>query len=140
MTSQLDWSRRMIFLISCGIFGLTTIIWFLTAFAPFVAGLMLGEIVSLFNVWYLAHRVKLVGKRIVNQTPRLGGSGLATRILMVIFAALLAYRFPEWIDIRSYVFALPISYIVMLIVGGLNVKRMKKIQEGRDVIGNHSKD
>src|SRR5699024_771087 len=109
------------------------------SFSPWIAGIILGLVIGLYNVLYLARRTRIVGERIIGGRARAGGSGLLTRMLLVVFGIALAYRFPEEFNILAYVCSLPLSYIIMLIAGGLNVRRIRKQEEGRDVIGNHSK-
>src|SRR5699024_1048593 len=100
MTDGLIWMKRMIFILSCCILAILMLIWVLTPAKSLAAGFILGELIGLFNVLYLAHRIRIVGKRVISGLPRIGGSGLFVRLLTVILGIGFTYRFPEWFDGR----------------------------------------
>ncbi|MCS1352287.1 ATP synthase subunit I [Mechercharimyces sp. CAU 1602] len=133
MTNELDWIRRHILRYSGIILTTLVLLWIITPYKPFLAGIILGGLVSLYNVLYLARRIRIIGERVVaGQGP--AGTGLVNRILMIGFSVIMAVRFPEWIDYRSLVLGWPISYILLAVVGYLLVRhdRMDRKEENAD--------
>lgn len=140
MTNELAWMRRQILILSSGVLAVLVILWLIVPTKAFVAGFILGGVISLYNVLYLARRVRVIGQMVVEGSARIAGAGLINRILMVVFAAILAYRFPEWIDYRSLILGLPMSYMIMVLVAILYVKKERTLREGRDVLGTDSEN
>jgi ATP synthase protein I len=138
MTNELAQFRRLILILSCWILAVLILLWFITPAKSFVAGFILGGLISLYNVLYLARRVRIVGQFAVAGSRRIVGTGFVNRILIVVFGIILAYRFPEWIDYRSLVFGLLISYVVMVVVACLYANKENAQQERRDILGNNT--
>ncbi|TCP20253.1 ATP synthase I subunit [Scopulibacillus darangshiensis] len=142
MTKELAWPVRMMMIISCSIFIILTFLWFVTPAKPLIAGFILGELISIYNIFHLAYRVKLAGDRVAAGSQKLVGIKTLTRILMVGFGIILVYRFPEWIDYRSFVLTLPFGYILMVVVTSFFYIKKSSIhqEEGRDVLGTDSEN
>lgn len=139
MTNELARSCRMMLIISGCIFTFLIILWFLTPVKPLVAGIILGGLISIYNIFHMAFRVKLASDRVIAGSQKLVGIKTLSRILMVVFGIILAYRFPEWIDYRSMVLTLPLGYILMVIVVSFTyISKPNSHQEGRDVLGTDS--
>ncbi|WEG13108.1 ATP synthase subunit I [Pullulanibacillus sp. KACC 23026] len=135
-------SRRLVLILTSFIFLVSILLWYLTPAKSFVAGFILGGLISLYNVLYLGRRIKLISQLIIAGSHRRAGLGFLNRILMVVFGAILVYKFPEWLDYRSYVLGLPLCYILLLIATGVTIKKGKEpsSREGRDVLGTDSEN
>lgn len=59
------------------------------------AGLLLGLAASFMNALLLRRRVEFLGQAISSQGSRKVGMGLASRLAMVLLAAMVALKFPD---------------------------------------------
>ena len=138
--NELDWSRRFILSLTSCILLISILLWFFIPAKSLVAGFILGGAISLYNVLYLARRVKLAGLLVISGSSRKAGLGFFNRILMVAFAIILTYRFPEWIDYRTLILGFPLCYAMLVPASWLYVKKEKTQREGRNTLGNHSEN
>jgi len=132
--------RRLILTISSYVLISLILLWFVIPAKAFIAGLILGGLISFYNTLYLARRVRIAGQSVASGSPRLAGTGLIHRVLMVAFGILLAYRLPDWIDYRSVPLGLPIGYILLVIAVLIHIKNEEKKRERRVMFGNHSEN
>ncbi len=140
MKTEMARSYRMIVIISSIIFLILIILWFSTPVKSLIAGAILGGLISLYNIFHLALRARLAGKQVLAGSKKLVGINTLTRIAMVGFGILLAYRFPAWIDYRSLVLSLPYGYILLVVVPSFYyIKETRSRHEGRDILGDNSK-
>lgn len=124
--------RRLILILSCAVLAGLLLIWLFVPAKPFVMGIIIGGLISLYNVLYLARRVRIAGQLTMTHSVRPTGTGLINRILMIAFGVILAYRFPEWIDYRALVIGLPMSYVLMVVAMCLYINKETKMRrEGR---------
>lgn len=89
------------------------------------AGAALGAAASLANAYLLRKRVAWIGivfKENPNP-PRRVGMGLASRLAMVLFAAMVAYRYPEYFHLPTVMYACFFMPLVSLFVAILNNRR-----------------
>ncbi|HET7615621.1 MAG TPA: ATP synthase subunit I, partial [Bacillales bacterium] len=94
MTNNLaEWAlvRRLTLILSCSMLAILILLWFVIPAKPFVAGLILGGLISLYNVLSLARRVRVAGQLAAAGSSRVTGAGLLNRMLMVVFGILLVY-------------------------------------------------
>lgn len=135
-------SSRLVLILTSIILLISILLWLITPAKSFVAGFILGGLISLYNILYLARRVKLITQLVIAGSQRHMGLGFLYRILMVIFGAILVYKLPEWFDYRSYVLGLPLCYILLLIATGITIYKGKDKtpREGRDVLGTDSEN
>lgn len=141
MTDKLkewDESRRLTLLLSCCVLAVLILLFLIMPAKSFLAGLILGASISLYNVLYLARRARIAGQAAI--AGRTAGSGFLNRVLMVVFGIILIYRFPEQLHYLGYVSGLPISYILIIVAAGINAKKGHTKREGRVVLGNHSEN
>lgn len=138
--AELTWFRRLILIFSCCILLVLILLWFLIPAKSLIAGLLLGGCISLYNVLYLARRVRITGQMAMAGTPGLAGSGVINRLIMIGFAIILAVRFPEAIDYRFLVLGFTMCYILLIIVAIIYARKERTKQEGRDVLGTESED
>ncbi|TCS95589.1 ATP synthase subunit I [Hazenella coriacea] len=114
---SLHFMRTRIILLTVIFLSLLLISWFIFPFQKAIAGLMIGVIVSLYNILHLARRLRIAGEVAIAtgslQTP---GIGMMNRILMICAAFLIAIQFPELVDFRMIFLGLPVCYIIAVIV------------------------
>lgn len=136
----MTWVRRQIIILSCSIFTLLILLWLFTPAKAFIAGLLLGGLISFYNILYLARRVRMAGQMAVAGGPGLlRGTGMFNRILMVGLSVIITVRFPKVIDYRSLILGLLMYFILLIIMAVLFARREKIKQEGRDDYGNNPK-
>ncbi|WP_077614203.1 ATP synthase subunit I [Caenibacillus caldisaponilyticus] len=134
------WYRRFILILSCAFYGASLLLWLFTPLKSFAAGFILGGLISLYNILYLARRVRIIHEQAAWAVPRRAGSGFVNRVLMVAFGVILAYRFPEQIDYRGLAPGLALGYILMVIAACRYNKKERLPREGREILGNHSEN
>ncbi|HET6872419.1 MAG TPA: ATP synthase subunit I [Sporolactobacillaceae bacterium] len=140
--SEFERSRRLVLILTSITLLCSILLWLLTPAKSFVAGFILGGLISLYNVLYLARRVNVISQLVITGIRGRMGLGFLYRVLMVVFGAILVYKRPEWFDYRTYVLGLPLCYILLLIATGFTLRKGKEItpQEGGDVLGTDSEN
>jgi ATP synthase protein I len=109
--------RRQVVILSAGILTLLLIMWFITPYRVFLNGVILGILVSLYNILHLGRRLHLVGKQaITTDGKRVSGLGVINRYLMVTLAIIIIAKYPQYVDYKGFILGLPICYILPLIV------------------------
>ncbi len=119
-------SNRLVLILTSIILVLSLLLWFVTPAKSFVAGFILGGLISLYNVLYLARRVSLITQLVIAGSHRPKSLGFLYRILMVVFGIILVYKFPEWFDYRSYVLGLPLCYVLLLVATAITIYKGKE--------------
>ncbi|WP_038111281.1 ATP synthase subunit I [Tuberibacillus calidus] len=135
--NELTWLRRIILSLTSCILLISILLWFLVPAKSLVAGFILGGAISLYNVLYLARRVQIAGMLVISGSTRRAGLGFFNRVLMIAFAIILAYRFPQWIDFRTLMLGIPLCYAMLVPASCFYVKKEKMLREGRNMLGNH---
>jgi len=89
------------------------------------AGASLGVVASMANAYLLRKRVAWIGIVFKNNPnpPRRAGMGLASRLAMVLIAAMAAYRYPGYFHLPSVMYACFFMPITSLFVALLNNKK-----------------
>ncbi|ASK62082.1 hypothetical protein CFK37_07860 [Virgibacillus phasianinus] len=86
-------------------------------FAPYpriFLGLLLGAIISFYNLWILQKKIYDFGEAVVKkQSAR--GLGTVSRFAAVALAVVIALRFEEYFHVIAVIIGLMTSYIVILI-------------------------
>ena len=102
--------RRYIFLLlSIYVLG-----WGFTPYQTVFLGLVLGTVLSLYNLWVMVRKTERFGQAIVDgKNPR--SIGTFSRLASAALAVLLSYRFPEYFHLAGVIVGLMTSYIVILI-------------------------
>lgn len=77
-------------------------------------GLLLGSVVSAFNIWLLQNRVKRFGKAITDGKSVVS-LGTFTRMLTSVLAIAIALRFENLFNIYATVIGLASSYLILMI-------------------------
>lgn len=116
--------RRKVIYLTAGFLTALLIMWLLTPYKAFIAGIILGLLVSLYNVLYLARRVRLAGEStIAAGTKKVQGTGMINRFLMAALAVIVGVKYPQVIDVRTIPLGLPICYILIVLLEFWQVKR-----------------
>ncbi len=79
-----------------------------------VLGLLLGSMISTFNLWFLQNRVKKFGKAITGGKTVVS-LGTFTRMLTSVLAIAIALRFENTFHIYATIIGLVSSYLIMMI-------------------------
>jgi len=77
-------------------------------------GLLLGSIVSVFNIWFLQKRVKRFGEAIAGGRS-VAGLGTLMRMLTSVMAIAIALKFDQLFHIYATIIGLVSSYLIMLV-------------------------
>lgn len=77
-------------------------------------GLLLGSVVSVFNIWFLQKRVKKFGEAIAGGKS-VAGLGTFMRMLTSVLAIAIALRFDHLFHIYATIIGLVSSYIIMMV-------------------------
>lgn len=118
-------------------FGL---IWLLTPMKAPAAGCLLGGLISLYNIYHLYFRMKIVGLRI-RSGARPAGLHMTVRVLTVLFGALMVYRFPARFDYRFFVLSLLFGYLLLIAVVSIYYLKKRNTtspNERRETLGSDS--
>ncbi|AXI10629.1 hypothetical protein CUC15_17535 [Oceanobacillus zhaokaii] len=105
VTRQRKW---MLYLLAILVLG--------AAFTPYsriFQGLLLGSIVSFYNLWLLQHKTKALGEAVAESRSVRGGLGTFSRLAAVALTVLIALRFEENFHFIAVVIGIVSSYIIM---------------------------
>ncbi|NGM82267.1 ATP synthase subunit I [Paenibacillus sp. 7124] len=80
-------------------------------------GVVLGAIVSCINVFYMAHKVKGIGKSVTGESKKRASLGFGVRSCISILAIVLALEFPHYFNEIAVLASLMTGYFVLPIVG-----------------------
>lgn len=92
------------------------VMWALTSAKPFLAGLILGGVVSLYFFHTLARRVRLMREVTLSGNGRRVGTGLGFRMLMVAVCLFGIAQVPEHVNVVGFLLGLPMSGAVLAFV------------------------
>lgn len=87
------------------------------AFLPYPCiflGLLLGTIVSFYNLWLLQKKIVDFTEAVANKSST-RGIGMASRFAAAVLAIIVALRFEEYFHIIAVLIGLMTSYIVIMI-------------------------
>ncbi|CAD2072113.1 ATP synthase subunit I [Phocicoccus pinnipedialis] len=98
------------FVIYFAIFMLIFLAWYFITKSSIALGLILGTVISIFMAfsWYVNLR------RAYDEDETNIRTGSATRIILVILACVIWYKFNEYINIFGVLFGLLLTYILIL--------------------------
>lgn len=90
-------------------------------------GLLVGLAASSFNALLLRRRVNMIGQVALGEGPqKRRGLGFGSRIAMVLMVAMLAYRYPETLNMPAALLGSMVMPFVILVVAIIhNVKENK---------------
>lgn len=88
--------------------------WGFTPYQSVFLGLILGSVVSFFNLWLLARRTKKFGEAVLSGR-KMRSLGTFSRMAAALLAVFIAVEYPEYFNLISVVIGLMTSYIVLMI-------------------------
>lgn len=88
--------------------------WGFTPYQTIFLGLLLGTILSLYNLWVMVRKIDRLGKAIV-EGKGTASLGTLTRLASGALVVLISLRFPAYIHIAGAILGLMTSYIVIMI-------------------------
>lgn len=106
VTSQRKWMLYLLAILAVG-----------AGFTPYrqiFSGLLLGSIISFFNLWLLQRKVKDFGKAVVEKGSAVS-LGTFTRMVTAVLAIVIALQFENIFHIYAVVIGLASSYVVMMV-------------------------
>jgi len=138
--AEWKWMRRLIIIFSSGFLTIFILLWLVVPAKSFIAGLLLGGLISFYNLLYLARRIKMASLVAITGRPGLRGTGMFNRILMVVFAIILVARFPKAIDYRSLILGFFLNFVLLITVAVLFMRKKGAMKRRGDGLGNNAKD
>lgn len=88
---------KQVFLSTLYALMLVSVMWFILPFKLFIQGILLGMVFSLIIGNVTRVKTKQISEAAVDQTKRkVRGSGMMTRMLLVIFAIYLTTKYPDY--------------------------------------------
>ncbi len=88
--------------------------WGITSYKALFLGLILGTILSIYNLFNMYRKVDRLGEATVKGT-KARSLGLLTRQAVAGLAVLIALRYPEYFNLLGVVIGLMTTYIIILI-------------------------
>ncbi|EST12490.1 ATP synthase subunit I [Sporolactobacillus laevolacticus] len=116
MKPVMEWFSRVVLIVAVIYVSVFGLIWFLRPARALASGFLLGGLISLYNVFHLSFRLRIAGLRVQSGTRKLAGLHMTVRVLTIVFGALMVYRFPTWIDYRTFVLSLLFGYLLLVTV------------------------
>ncbi|MBA2175273.1 ATP synthase subunit I [Halobacillus locisalis] len=88
--------------------------WAVTPWQPIFLGLLLGSILSFYNLWLMQRKIRKLGEATAeNRSVR--GIGTFTRLASGALAVVIALQYEEYFHLISVVLGLMTAYIVIFI-------------------------
>ncbi|MBS4190087.1 ATP synthase subunit I [Bacillus sp. FJAT-49705] len=88
--------------------------WGFTSYQSIFLGLILGTVMSLYNLWLMTRKTEQFGAA-VEKGEKVRSLGTASRMATAVLAVMIAMKFPEHFHLISVVIGLMTSYIVIMI-------------------------
>lgn len=88
--------------------------WGFTEYKTVFGGLILGSIMSMFNLWLLARKSIQVGEAAANGKS-VRSIGSASRFASAILATIIAMQYPEYFNLISTILGLMVAYVIIVI-------------------------
>ncbi len=101
--------RFMLFLLAFIVLG-----WGFTSYKEFFLSMLIGAILSFYNLWLLQRKIDKLGEAIVHGTTA-RSIGSFTRLATAALAVLIAFKFKDQLSIIGIVSGLMTSYLVIMI-------------------------
>jgi ATP synthase protein I len=99
------------------------LIWVLSVpLRPYVAGLILGASVSLFNVYLLKRRIEIITQYSLQNEGKKAGLGFLARICSALLAVMISIKYPEQFHLVTTIIGLFLMQFFMLLIGILSKK------------------
>lgn len=88
--------------------------WGFTSYKPFFLGMLLGTVISLFNLWLLSRRIERVGQAVV-KGEKAYSLGMMSRFASAGFIVLIALQFPNHLNLIGVIIGLMSTYFILFI-------------------------
>lgn len=88
--------------------------WGFTSYQSIFLGLILGTVMSLYNLWLMQRKIGQFGEA-VSKGSKVRSLGTASRMATAILAIIIAMKFPEHFHLISVVIGLMTTFIVIMI-------------------------
>ncbi|UJF33283.1 ATP synthase subunit I [Paenibacillus hexagrammi] len=98
----------------------------LVDYRVYVAGIMLGSIVSMINARYLAWKIFKMSAAVVEQKGRKVNIGFLTRAAIAALAGIIAIRYPQHVALTTTVAGYFFVQLVTIVLGILSIKKSRK--------------
>ena len=98
----------------------------LVDYRPYLAGLMLGAIVSMINAKYLAWKIHKFTAMALEQKRRKMNLGFLTRAALAALAGLVAIRYPQHVSLIPTVIGYFFTQLATIVLGLVSIRRQKK--------------
>ncbi|WP_077623445.1 ATP synthase subunit I [Sediminibacillus massiliensis] len=85
-----------------------------TPYPRIFLGLLLGTVISFYNLWLMQRKIKQFGQAVVEQRST-RGIGTFTRLASAAAAVLIALQFEEYFHLISVIIGLMTAYVVIMI-------------------------
>jgi ATP synthase protein I len=96
-------------------------------YRPYVAGLMLGSIVSMINARHLAWKIGRTTKRLLKQpNTRKANMGFLTRGAIAALAGLIVIRYPQHLALSTTIAGYFFAQLATIVLGIVSIRRTKK--------------
>jgi len=92
---------------------------------PYVAGLILGVLVSLFNAYLLKRRIEVITLYSLQNKGKRASLGFVSRVCSTLFAVMIAVKYAEQIHLVTTIIGLFLIQLFMLLIGILSNKGHK---------------
>ena len=99
--------------------------WGITDYQTIFAGLILGTVVSLFNLWILVRKTEQVSVSAAGGRPA-RSIGSASRYAAAILAAIIAMKYPQYFNTISTILGLVTANVVIVIDYFINKSNDKR--------------
>ena len=87
-------------------------------------GLLLGGIVSFYNLWNLGRNINKFGEAAIENNPKIG-IGTFTRMASAGLAILIAMKFEVYFNLIGVIIGIIISYIIIVVDFGIRIFTQK---------------
>ncbi|MCA0971024.1 ATP synthase subunit I [Halobacillus litoralis] len=88
--------------------------WGVTPWQPIFLGLLLGALLSFYNLWLMQRKIRKLGEA-ASESHSVRGIGTFTRLASGALAVVIALQFEEYFHLISVVLGLMAAYIVIFI-------------------------
>lgn len=95
-----------------------------SSFPNIFNGLLLGGIISFYNMWNLQRNISRFGDSVVNNNPKIG-IGTFTRLASAGLAIVVAIKLEDYFNLIGVIVGLVISYVVVLVEFGIRTFTQK---------------
>ncbi len=113
-------SKYILFILSSFIMG-----WGFTNYQPMFLGLILGTVVSFFNLWVMHKKINKFGHAIV-KGKKVGSLGMLLRFGTASLSVFIIIKFPDLFNLVGLVIGLMTPYLVIMIDMFFNSSLVRK--------------